>query len=398
MRATHPAMQRYRGIDVRVADVACHSRRCDPGQPHDPGCTARTFHAIVAGKVEASRIVDGGMPMRRLVPALFGLVIIGGPIGCDDGIGPIPPPGPHFTVSPIPLDSIARIHPLGHNNKILPIGHSYWDTCDVVVLFKGDECHPGRLPIRSPGHGRVRTIEAGPDGSVTIEGPPGFWAIIAHVTPAPGLREGDRVNAGEVIATMFLDHGFDFGVLNYGREPRRFLRQERYPDAYVYAEHPIEQYPEPLRSQLAERVHTFHDPLGRLSYDSAGTAQGNWFKEGTPVGVSLRFDYAHAQLFLGPLAEREETNLMIVGEMWSGMEDELSALDAAAPSWDEITPASGVMSLRLWRLNGDGLPTPNWPHGTALVEMVSATRLRLEWFDTHEPVSGFTPAARIYER
>jgi hypothetical protein len=336
--------------------------------------------------------------MRRLIHVLCGLWLIVACGACDDGIGPVPPPGPHFTVLPVPFDSIARIHPLGHNNKILPISHSYWDTCDIVVLFKGDECHLGRLPIRAPGNGRVRTIEAGPDGSITIEGPPGLWATFAHVTPSPQLREGDNVSAGDVIATMFLDRSFDFGVLNYGRAPRRFIRQDRYPEAYIYAEHPIEQYAEPLRSQLESKVHTFHDPVGRLSYDVEGTAQGNWFREGTPPGVSFRFDYAHAQLFLGPLAEREETRILVVGSMWAGMEDELSVVDTAGPSWNDITPASGVVALQLWRLGDDGLQQPHWPHGTALLEMLSETRLRLEWFVHHNPVSGFTPAARSYVR
>lgn len=335
--------------------------------------------------------------MRRPGHLLL-LLVLAGTAACDDGAGPVPPPGPHFTVLPIPLDSIARIHPLGHNNKILPIGHSYWDTCDVVVLLRGDECHVGRLPILAPGDGRVRSIEAGPDGAITIEGPPGLWAEFAHVTPSPELRRGDRVSAGDVIAHMFLEHGFDFGVLNYGRTPHRFIRQDRYPDAYLYAEHPIEQYAEPLRSQLVAKVRTFHDSVDRLSYDVEGTAQGNWFREGTPPGASLRFDYVPAQLFLGPLAEREETGILVVGSLWPGMEDELSAVDAAAPSWHEITPAGGVVTLRLWRLGGDGLQQPGWPHGTALLEMLSEARLRLEWFDTHDDVGGFTSAARVYER
>jgi hypothetical protein len=34
--------------------------------------------------------------------------------------------------------------------------------------------------------------------------------------------------------------------------------------------------------------------------------------------------------------------------------------------------------------------------GSILIEMLDDERLRIEWFDTHEPVAAFTAAARIY--
>ena len=147
----------------------------------------------------------------------------------DDPV--LPPPGPHFSVSPIPLDSIARISPLGPNNKILPVGHSYWDTCDRNYVFNtGRPCVLSNLELRAPGSGRVYSMDPSDDGQLTVEGPPGLMYSFAHVTPAPALSVGDSVQAGDVIATMFYTHSFDFGVVD-PRVEHVFVRPERYPPA-----------------------------------------------------------------------------------------------------------------------------------------------------------------------
>jgi hypothetical protein len=201
---------------------------------------------------------------------------------------PIPPPGPHYTVLPIPLEKLARITPLGHNNEALPVGHTDWDTCDIWALMPSQrECTLEQLPIRAPTDGVVHAVQAVQDGAISIEGPPGLLATFQHVTPAAGLVRGDSVRAGDVIATMTYEHSFDFGVLNPGIEPRQFVNMDRIPAAYAYAQHPIEQYAEPLRSELISRVQTQSDPLGMLSYDQAGTAAGHWWLEGTPIEFSF---------------------------------------------------------------------------------------------------------------
>jgi hypothetical protein len=168
---------------------------------------------------------------------------------------------------------------------------------------------------------------------------------------------------------------------------------------YLYTEYPIEQYPEPLRSHLVAKVHTFEADLSRLEFDVAGTAQGIWLKEGAPPGNQV-FVVGNDEypMFLGPLAERYDTRILTVGDQWPGMRDQLSAVDEADPSWDEITLADGVVSITLWRLDQDALPDTDQPHGSILIEMLDEERLRIEWFDTHEPVSAFTAAARIYTR
>ena len=311
----------------------------------------------------------------------------------------VPPPGPHFSVSPIPLDSIARISPLGPNNKILPVGHSYWDTCDANYLLNtGRPCLHANLELRAPGSGRVFSIDPADDGQLTVEGPPGLMYSFAHVTPAPGLSVGDTVQAGDVIARMFYTHSFDFGVVN-PRVEHVFVRPERYPPPYLHAQHPLALYPADMRRELESRVSTRWDEYDRLSFDVEGTAAGNWFKAGTPVSdQALTTNWVHAQLFLGPLAEHEATRIVVIGDRWSGMPNRLAVVDAADRSWDAVTPSSGVVAMRLWGLTQDGEPNTEFPHGSLLVEMVDSTTLRIEWFEGHEASAGFTAQARTYER
>lgn len=313
---------------------------------------------------------------------------------------PIPPPGPHFTVLPIPMDAIARISALGTNSKILPIGHTYWTTCDFEYLLpSGRPCLLEHLPIRAPADAIVFGVDAQDDGGITLEGPPGLHWTFAHVTPTAGLQRGDTIRAGDVIARMSFTYSFDFGVTNYAREPHEFARNERYLEFFRYTESPVAQFVEPLRSQLIERVVTLGDPFGRVSFDVPGTAAGGWFLEGTPPGdASFIVEGVPKQLFLGRLQERPETRILIVGERWPGLINRMAVVDEAAPSWDDITAADGPVAVKLWALTPEGLPKLDFPHGTALFEVLAGGRLRIDWFDTHGPVTTFSATARIYER
>lgn len=353
--------------------------------------------------------------MTRFLRFALALALFGGVVACgggdnpatppvDDDDDPPPPteppppgPGPHFSVSPIPLDQVAAITPLGENNKILPVGHTYWSTCDRAWVFPSARpCLMERLDIRAPGPAVVWALDAVEDGGITLMGPPGVYAVFSHVTPRAGLQIGDSVQAGDTIARMFGEFNFDFGLIHTGLEPHQWVNMARIPEGYRYSFSPIGQFPAPLRAEMEALVHTADDPLGRLVYDVAGTAAGNWFEEGTPADISFRFDQAHRQLFLGRLQVRYETRIAKPG--WTEPAVGMVVIDPSAPSWEEITPTSGILSLKAWNVSREGTPNYDYPRGTLLLEMLAPDRLRTEWFDTHEVVEGFTAGARVFER
>jgi hypothetical protein len=320
--------------------------------------------------------------------------------GADNGTGfPDPGPGPHLSVLPVPIETIARITALGYNNNVFPTPHTYWLTCDVDVwLNSARPCHLERQAIRAPRDGVILDMLAAPDGFMRIEGPRGLVWTFGHVTPAAGLAIGSQVTAGQAIATMFVEHGFDFGLTNYGVD-RQYVVQERYNHGYLYGEHPIAQFPEPLRSQLAGRVQTIGaDPLGSLDFDVPGTAAGGWFLPGVPQQNSLQIGHDHLWLWLGRFTERPATRIAGFGDLWTGMQNRILAVDDDAPNWDAITPASGTVAVKLWNLAASAEPNHTWPAGTLLLEMPDAMHLRMQWFATHDPVPGFTAAARLYSR
>lgn len=312
---------------------------------------------------------------------------------------PTPPPaGTNFSVLPLPIETIARITSLGYNNTVIPNDHTYWLTCDVDWILQGTRpCHRERQPLRAPADGVVRDAGPGADGFLRVEGPPGLVWTFGHVTAEPGVVTGGRVSAGQVVARMFADHGFDFGLSNAGVH-HPYVTPARYPDQYLHGQHPAEQFPESLRSELASRSNSRSEPFGTLDFDVPGTAAGAWFLAGTPHELSLRYDGEPRQLWFGRWAERRETKAVGLGDRPDGFPGKVVAADDATPDWESITPATGVVAIRLWNVSRDARPNLSWPTGTMLVELQTPTRLRMEWFPTHAPVSAFTPAARTYER
>lgn len=326
----------------------------------------------------------------------------GGPSGPDfqDHSGPL------FSVSPMPLETIHQISPVGSNNKIFPVGHTYWLSCDEQLSWGGTpeeqaanpDCHLERQVLVAPGPGVVRWVNPAEDGAVTVTTPGGNYDwTMGHVTPL--VTEGTRVTAGQPVARMLYRHGFDFGVLQVkGGKVNGLANPERFPPYPPV--HPISLYGEPLRTQLINFVPTVEgDKLGKQHWDVPGTAMGAWFLEGAPAGNLLGPHGVPYNLYFGRFTLRQSVRFVAVGRPWPGQVNQTLTLDPAGRDWEAITPASGRVAQRMWHGTQTGLVTQfEWPAGTIVVEMLAADRLRIEWFDTHEPVTEFTAASRVYIR
>jgi hypothetical protein len=313
--------------------------------------------------------------------------------------------GPIFTVSPLPIETLHHITPLGWNNKVFPLEHTYWVTCDSREVWEDTPqdpqddpaCHLEQQILLAPGPGIARWVNPAEDGAVRVAGPGGFEWEMGHVTPL--VAEGDTIAAGQPVAKMLYQHGFDFGLwqmkdsLIVGvANPKRF---PHFPPV-----HPISLYPDSLRAELIRFVPTREgEILGKAHWDIPGTAMGAWFLEGAPDdGHLLGPEGMPYTLFLGRFTVRQSVRLIAVGEMWPEMLNRTLALDPAALDWEKVTPATGRIAQRAWNSSPMGVINFDWPGGTFLIEMLAEDRLRIEWFDTHEPVTEFTEAARAYER
>lgn len=286
---------------------------------------------------------------------------------------------------------------MGYNNNILPTPHTYWETCESWLAMRLNlPCNRGKRDLLAPGSGRVTDVLSATDGFIVVEGPPGFSWHFGHVTPAAGIARGDTIIAGTVIATMAYDHGFDFGAIHMA-VTHRHIRPERFSHAVQHGQHPIAQFPEPLRSQLLTRMNPAGPQHGRLQYDSIGTMAGTWLLQGKPV-IYLTRETDSLLVWFGRWTERQETRVVTFGQIPAGAGNRLLVADSSAPDWERITEASGPVAVRLWNLNVEARANLSWPGGTLLVQVTGPKAMRMQWFPTHDPVSGFTTAARDYER
>jgi hypothetical protein len=137
------------------------------------------------------------------------------------------------------------------------------------------------------------------------------------------------------------------------------------------------------------------DRDGKIDFDVAGTLAGNWFHESLPVGEStqpsgwtrhLAFVYDNVQPSLPCIS---------IGGTLS-----LAGVFAVNPSdlpFDRVRPESGLVMFAL--RSGGVLGTPvGEVVGTLLVQMLDASRIRVETFAGPVPPAGFTSAAQIYLR
>lgn len=319
----------------------------------------------------------------------------------DDPTGAIravdPGPGPHFSVLPIPLEKIGRITALGFNNFTLPGDHTYWETCESWFVMRINRpCITGRLDLLAPANGEVVSVGENADGFISVQGPPGLVWTFGHVTPATGLRKGSRVIAGQIVARMFYGHGFDFGLTNYGIVHRHIV-PEHFSDQFKHGQNPIAQFPDAMRTELLTRMNPAGPAYGRLAYDSLGTAAGTWVAEGNLRKYLINTDEP-LLLWFGRWTERQETQVISIGGRWPGQDNNTLVTDVAAPEWEDITPATGKVAIKLWNLNASALANLSYPGGTVLMELLNARLLRLEFFNTHNAITDFTVAAKRYER
>lgn len=309
----------------------------------------------------------------------------------------------HFTVVPMPLDKLARITPVGSNNKILPVAHTYWFQCDEPILLpNGFPCHAESVPVVSPGEGIIRRIEGTIDGAISFQVNPTFNWGFSHVDLDPSLQEGDSIHAGDFIGMSHSLYNVDFGVFNtFINHDDLFARPERYPFLMRHSQHPIAQFTPALQEQLKLRIPGPNkNDWGRTSYDVKGTAAGAWFLDSAPRNVDVFISTnEYTQLYLGRLVYLPETRIINSGTPFEkdGVQPVRMVVGADQTDWADITPESGVVQLKIYNMSAEA-KQGIYENGSLLIEMTDDETLRIEWFNTHNTISAFTEASRLYVR
>lgn len=336
------------------------------------------------------------------LPALTCIALIVAACGSSGNGSPSAPSqvstgGPFaFTAALVDPSLVDFILPLGNLN---PPGHTL--PTDHIYFYVGF-LRPGirGVPVYAPGDGTVQDIIRGasPDVKLFVRVNATFMYYVDHVVLDPGITSGTRLTAGQRLGTSGTSgFGVDLGVMNFSRT-LPFITPGRYPGDSLHADAPLRFYEEPLRSQLYALVRREgSDKDGKIDFDLAGRLQGNWFHESLSIAESAQASgWSRHLAFVFDNVQPTEPRIALGGML--GMTGAFG-IDASEPAFSSVSPQSGIVGYRLRRGGNIGAPLDGSVAGTLVVEMLDATRIRVEAFPatTIPPVS-FSSAARIYTR
>ncbi|MDP2671201.1 MAG: hypothetical protein Q8P13_01940 [bacterium] len=350
--------------------------------------------------------------------------------------------------APMRIKDISYIQPYGllAGPHVTPIDHGYYwgkvpfgdpDLYDVLALSDGKIVNIGYRDRSGEG----RKVKG--DYRVVISYSCTFFSYFDLATSLdPAIRrqlpkdweKADNkvvntdinIKEGQVLA-KFGGQSLDFAVWDTTKQLKNLL----VPTAYNNAEpwkintvNPLEYFSDSVKSQILPFYLRKVEPLdGVIDQDIDGKAAGNWFAEGTN-GYAGVFSYGSAG---GGQNNYWAGHLALVHDLYepSGWvfsignlngEAKQFGIKAPSPTPDKLEIASGLVKYEIgaWQhveTNGNvwlgkAFPTGGLKmkvgnsQGTVLVQLLEKRKLKIEVFLNKTPsqVSGFTSAARIYDR
>ena len=337
--------------------------------------------ALAAAALSACGGSNGGSPPSPTTPgapqALPGV-----------GSGPLT-----FRASPIALDSIRWITPLGNLNPpshALPTDHIYFYFANP----DGGESPAGRrTDFFAPADGVVGDLFGSPGGDrkIWIQATPTVFFYVDHLMIDVPLTRGARITAGQRLGTTGDAYAVDLGVVNYGLTLTGFVNPARYIDDTLHADGPLKYFEEPLRSQLYSRVQRIGGDLdGKIDYDVPGRLSGNWFEDAPGSTFSTSFVYDTYD----PSQVRISIWTFISGAGFSGA----FAIAPGDPLPRGVSPASGIVRYSLIQAR-TGLPQPfTTPVNRLLVQMIDDRRIQIEVLPAASTATEFSANARRLSR
>ena len=190
------------------------------------------------------------------------------------------------------VSKFAYIYPMGGliASHVTPIDHVY------VYYPEDTETHTvaaGSYLVTSPADGVVANIEdfqktnqyPYPDHRVVIAHSCDFFSVFIHIGDlATGIEVGAKVTAGQTLADDSYSPGYDFSTFDSSVNldfinPASYSKQDAWK---IHTANPFNYFPADAKALLEEKSLRATAPFdGKLDWDQAGTAQGNWFVQDT---------------------------------------------------------------------------------------------------------------------
>ncbi|MEP7384119.1 MAG: hypothetical protein ABI910_20745 [Gemmatimonadota bacterium] len=313
-----------------------------------------------------------------------------------------PPPGAvaAFTVSPVALDSVAIITPLGNlapPGHVLPTDHAYMYAVDFDQRpIQRDSAVRG---VYAPATGAIdfMYLQAGGDSKVQFRVTEDFSYYLDHVVLLAGLTVGTIVHAGDLVGHTNPGGAIDLGAWDRKVTNTGFVNPRRYGEQSLHVVSPWSRFTEPLRSQIYARLRRHPSATerdARIDFGVTGRLVGDWFHESLPVtaaessgpngwpkSISFAFDYY----------DPSKVRISIGGTLASAG---VWGITPEAPRPRDVQVASGKVAYRLMYTESTQVQ-----YGLLLVEMLAEDRLRIEVFvGNQDGDAAFDGNAMIYLR
>ncbi len=347
--------------------------------------------------------------------------------GTCAGSGPV-----RYTVSPMAVEDIGAIIPLGVmvDAHVTPIDHQYYVPKDL-------NAGRYRYDVRAPADGAIvhiqrRTVFVGDvsdpgkttdDFRLVIEHSCTFWTYYDLITQldktildqtggepsrmGPPTLTRIPVKAGQVIGKVGAQT-LDIGTVNaevtlpgfivpahYDREPWK-----------IHTVDPFDFFDEPLKSQLLALNPRKVKPYGgRIDYDIDGRLVGNWFRENSNGYAGASGDPRPWSGHLSVVYHHIDTSKVVVSLGDFNGRSRQYFVKGNAPDPATVSTATGPAKYELIQMNlGQTGQVYNLDTtrvmGVILAQLVADRKLKVEAFPDKSAasVTGFTSAARVYER
>jgi hypothetical protein len=297
-------------------------------------------------------------------------------------------------VPPISINAIRYIMPLGYISPVTPNGFADLPSTSIHFYFANPDAGESpvalRTPVFAPAAGTANTVSMGGPGgpnysavvSVSVIVTPSLMYTMSNVIPDASLVPGASVSAGQRLGTTGSDAAVGLALIDY-----RDISPSGSPFPHIFPEGnepPLRFYQEPIRSQLYQKVQRLGAELdGKFDYNVAGRLSGAWYLPGgLPAYVDgfLCFGYdtydpSQPRLSLG-------LPTTVAGGVF--------AVGPGDPDPMAVSVSSGLVRYTLTR-SRTGLPLNAGPGGTLLVQMLTDTSIRVQWFPDGTSASSFNP-------
>lgn len=404
--------------------------------------TRAKLNELITGKKEAPKMVN--TPVSQLqkcpTPTATGCQKTNVANAFDPSGGKCEGTGAvQFGASPFRLDQLELIEPMGSTvgGHVTPIDHGYMfghGTPDVL---------PDTFDIQSPAKGYVIDISRTQRGdfsdyAMTIEFSCTHYIKYSNMTSfAPKLLQaaGGSIGPNEIknfrmpVAEGELvgktgAFGIDLYVWDLNKKLTGFINPKSYSTESwkIYSAQFFDYVKEPLKTQLlAKDLRQLEPRFGKIDYDIDGRLVGTWFEKDTNgyAGLHSGEGYWAGHLSIAYDALDPFGIIVSIGN-WAGTAAQFG-VRGNAPDPKDVRVETGLVKYELLQLNWieastgkqwtrrNYIPDPlfrpidtgaNSVKGVLLLQLMESRILKLETFPgkTAAEVSGFTPAARLYER